>query len=1066
MSAKDETPALNLDVETITVTLLRGRNFRGNKGEFLGHIMIKANYCEKTFGEANKFDCSNESDIEFNYSFSLLCPCSDAYAIDEYAYRPVVITFIKMITKDKKKKDEEKTITIGQCTVDLLPIIKGETNHETTIELVSIPGSVLESFLPDVPKPEIDVCISISKSLLDREEVAGYNIMTITIESLNSPPETLVLQNHVLTAAMSVPIINNKENILVFVGTQHRSPADKEPLCKQKKWVNPLPAVGNAVYIPNSYLFSDPKDNEDGDFRSKENREYRKHSELERPKFIWNMERRCFLHQTGSKHLLETITTKRYLPLEILRISVPSGGRVKKHEDEGTASFHGVVYIDASPLLYPGVKQIKGAYKVQPFSECEYQERAISSTALSEEAIKFSLSFVSSGPSPTGRKVREDKKEPKKTALKPNPENTSDVDLHTANAEGQLFVEARSYVVLSISLERPLIAKKTAAELSHMVETYIPPRPMFPKRLGGTERAVSDFHKQIECVTEQVLDEFRHQFKDEIDTDKKPNEDEMEERKQRLLFHLNTSGKYFTYKERLKHAVVKIVREKYLKTNDFDDKEKLQEFLSELYIFLVDEMNIAINKFLNIQDQPSVPEPLADTIQLKQFAEEAEMNGNMTLASKYHEECIIKDRNHPQHWIDYAIFCLGCLDYDKAEQCARECIAIDQQNHDGLLLVGILSGFKNLYEVGETFFEAALSIYPESILGWTLLGLLYDGAANEMRAEMAFHEAERLNIAQTVAEAHKKKVENEPNGEEESQQSSLNDKEEAVAEEPKFERQNSNKFLGIRPDIRIKSDMSNLSQIEEEYLPSHEPEPEFSIYMITAEWLIKFKVFRLAERALAHELLQSSEKPSIQYFWCLAKMSIFKKEFTEAENYLNEALMISQEYPETWALLGHVKYLTGDVSKSQNHYERTLAFVNDTQDIHSVFLRLGSIYLQDKKFPEARDIFLMACKGSPSSVTWLGVAIACYRMDMLYEAESALCEANILNNMDPEIWAYLALVCLKHKRIYEAEQSFKYSIKLGLNDKEILQEILHLQETTEIGNTSFHSKENILSKGE
>lgn len=61
-----------------------------------------------------------------------------------------------------------------------------------------------------------------------------------------------------------------------------------------------------------------------------------------------------------------------------------------------------------------------------------------------------------------------------------------------------------------------------------------------------------------------------------------------------------------------------------------------------MYIFLVDEMNIALNRFLNIEDLPSVPEPLADAVQLKQFAEEAEMNGNVTLASKYHEEvCVI-----------------------------------------------------------------------------------------------------------------------------------------------------------------------------------------------------------------------------------------------------------------------------------------------------------------------------------------------------------------------------------------------------------------------------------------
>lgn len=63
---------------------------RGNKGEYLGAIMIKANYCEKPYGEINKYDCPNESDIEFNYSFSLPCPGNDAYIIDEYAYKPVV----------------------------------------------------------------------------------------------------------------------------------------------------------------------------------------------------------------------------------------------------------------------------------------------------------------------------------------------------------------------------------------------------------------------------------------------------------------------------------------------------------------------------------------------------------------------------------------------------------------------------------------------------------------------------------------------------------------------------------------------------------------------------------------------------------------------------------------------------------------------------------------------------------------------------------------------------------------------------------------------------------------
>ena len=46
----------------------------------------------------------------------------------------------------------------------------------------------------------------------------------------------------------------------------------------------------------------------------------------------------------------------------------------------------------------------------------------------------------------------------------------------------------------------------------------------------------------------------------------------------------------------LQHAVVKIVREKYLKTTSFESQEELQKFISELYVFLVDQMHVALNQ--------------------------------------------------------------------------------------------------------------------------------------------------------------------------------------------------------------------------------------------------------------------------------------------------------------------------------------------------------------------------------------------------------------------------------------------------------------------------------------
>lgn len=57
-------------------------------------------------------------------------------------------------------------------------------------------------------------------------------------------------------------------------------------------------------------------------------------------------------------------------------------------------------------------------------------------------------------------------------------------------------------------------------------------------------------------------------------------------------------------------------------------------------------------------------------------------------------------------------------------------------------------------------------------------------------------------------------------------------------------------------------------------------------------------------------------------------------------------------------------------------------------------------------------------------------AILFQQMNELSEAEDALAEANILNNTDPEVWAYLSLVCLRTNRQLEAEQSFKYAVKV------------------------------------
>ena len=84
--------------------------------------------------------------------------------------------------------------------------------------------------------------------------------------------------------------------------------------------------------------------------------------------------------------------------------------------------------------------------------------------------------------------------------------------------------------------------------------------------------------------------------------------------------------------------MIKIVREKFLRTSSFNDQDEFQQFLSELYVFLVDEMHKLLNDYLTVEDDPPTEITFTDVQQLKHFAVEAEMNQNYDLAAYYYQE--------------------------------------------------------------------------------------------------------------------------------------------------------------------------------------------------------------------------------------------------------------------------------------------------------------------------------------------------------------------------------------------------------------------------------------------
>ncbi|VDN14434.1 unnamed protein product [Dibothriocephalus latus] len=174
---------------------------------------------------------------------------------------------------------------------------------------------------------------------------------------------------------------------------------------------------------------------------------------------------------------------------------------------------------------------------------------------------------------------------------------------------------------------------------------------------------------------------------------------------------------------------------------------------------------------------------------------------------------------------------------------------------------------------------------------------------------------------------------------------------------------------------------------------------------------------------------------------------------TRARESLNNAIETDPENVEAWATLGELYSVAGDRVSAIRHFERAMNLRNWPCRKSRLFqLCFAELCLKEGKFEKSKQLFLQCCQDAPSCLSWLGVGISCYRLNQLEEAEEALEEANALNNKNATVWAYLSMISIEKRHVVEAEQSYKYAIKMGLNDKELLEELHGLQNKAGLGN--------------
>ncbi|XP_006731205.1 cilia- and flagella-associated protein 70 isoform X3 [Leptonychotes weddellii] len=1114
----------------VQITVTDGYNLKGFKGD-TPVTFIRAEFNQVVLGDSAKVTVSPEGTAKYNFMSSFEYNPEGGITLDDLAHKPVFLTMTEVLPKEKKQKDE-KTSILGQAVVDLLPLLEGESSFETMVPLHPVPGSPLELVRSSVKQCSLEVKVFVAEPLLTTAQILGGNLLKVTLEAAYSVPESFIpvgpMQNYMV--GMQVPSVGEKDSPILFKNGTLKLGGEREPVPRPKKWPIANILAPGANNIPDAFIIGGPYEEEEGELNRPEDREFRNQAECIKKRIIWDLESRCYLDPPAVVSFQKRIADCRFWPVEITRVpltTAPKGKATKfdKADDESQLSFHGVAYVNMVPLLYPGVKRIRGAFHVYPYLDSTVYEKTKCLFSLFRDTGHHLIQNNKIGGinSPLSKPVVSKNLKEEKTVKEKDMEGrlrpgdlqapsiksqSSDTPLEVEpslshNPEGQQYVEAGTYIVLEIQLDRALVPKRMPEELARRVKEMIPPRPPLTRRTGGAQKAVSDYHMQIKNISRAILDEYHRMFGKQVaKLGSDMDSETMEEQKCLLNYELNCSGKYFAFKEQLKHAVVKIVREKYLKTTSFESQEELQTFISELYVFLVDQMHVALNQTVPDDTQGAVSTIYTSSEQLRLFAFEAEVNENFEMAAAYYEERLVREPQNLEHWLDYGAFCLLTEDNIKAQECFRKALSLNQNHIQSLLLCGVLAVLMENYEQAEIFFEDATCLEPTNVVAWTLLGLYYEIQNNDIRMEMAFHEAfKQLQARMLHAQVMKQRITGiveyvEEGGKaeesslgpwgitngssatamkveapagpgapssilddflEESSKLQSDSREHILptqSQDPTVTQKPSNILL---KEIPVKKETSECQDSSTFLHPSPHgvSQTPATIFMETIRFLMKVNAVQYVHRVLAHELLCPQGGPSCEYYLVLAQTHLLKKDFAKAEEYLQHAAQMDYLNPNVWGVKGHLYFLSGNHAEAKACYERTISFVVDASEMHFIFLRLGHIYLEEKEYEKAKKTYLQACKRSPTCLTWLGLGISCYRLEELTEAEDALSEANALNNYNAEVWAYLALVSLKAGRQLEAEQAYKYTMKLKLKDKALLAEIHMVQETVGFGNPSF-----------
>ncbi|ETL82168.1 hypothetical protein L917_17602 [Phytophthora nicotianae] len=580
-----------------------------------------------------------------------------------------------------------------------------------------------------------------------------------------------------------------------------------------------------------------------------------------------------------------------------------------------------------------------------------------------------------------------------------------------------------------------------------------------------------DLRSELRLVMVSLLREYKEVFRNNEDGkqamgDYAANAPALrDDKKQTLIYRLNTQGVYHSFKEALKKRIVPVIRDSFshsevvLEVNEADghvqpDKktveEKKKEQFGQLYTILMQEVNAILNETFyadsnaqlekahaTAEGRPTLKEieSVIEVLRLKTV--ENEVSGDFEKCETLHLDRIAYAEQHAAHiqthpkshklidvdtnsasqllmnvWYDYARFCIGQAKLDKAGAALHQCLRLNSHAIQALIALVAVQ-----YELRD--FARAESFVKNAVL--EAEANVQTGNGNSVEHSALAHALFAYLFSQFEGK--------DPTG-----------------NLTLFELLNAQKMLQTNTGNVKNKDVTCVS----------------AVWIILAEYAHECKLWGVTQQAL--QLADSHMKPrdvlsgelrvmkrAMEAELCLRDGDAGEDVASRAIKLLQEALEIDASHPVAWFTLGKV-YLRQD-SQTKTAIEclqRALEHrgtLNTEALRFGLYLRLGLALLHSSQFETAETTFLLGCDEFRLASCWLGVGIACLRLERWERAQMALAEANRLDSSNPDVWGYLALHSLTaHASVRvrdekDAQQFVAQAIRHNLSNPALLREL-------------------------